>query len=69
MSKEKMYRIYDDDGDTGVVVSEEWHKEFMAKLKSGDYNFSVNGISKGKMKEEAECPSAWSARVRCFTRG
>ena len=53
MSKEKMYRIYDDNGDTGVVVSEEWHKEFMAKLKSGDYNFSVNGISKGKMKEEA----------------
>ena len=51
MSKEKIYKIHDDNGDTGIVVSEEWHKEFMAKLKNGDYNFSVNGISKGKMKD------------------
>ena len=51
MSKEKMYRLYDDDGDTGEVWSESKVKEFMAILESGNYNFSVNGISKGKMKD------------------
>ena len=51
MNKEKMYEIHDDDRDTGEVWSESKVEEFMARLKSGDYNFSVNGISKGKMKD------------------
>ena len=46
-----MYEIHDDDRDTGEVWSELKVEEFMARLKSGDYNFSVNGISKGKMKD------------------
>ena len=52
MSKEKMYEIHDDDGDTGEVWSESKVEEFMARLKSGNYNFSVNGIVKGKMNEQ-----------------
>ena len=54
MSKEKMYEIHDDDGDTGEVWSESKVEEFMARLKSGKYNFSVNGIAKGKMNETDE---------------